>query len=160
MSILQHKHTLCTKTDRGSSSLYSSLRVLNSKFQIRIDSYQPAQACPWKFHNAVYANVGRKKIPKKNKKCNTLIRNLIVHIYTLVRLVYRFFFHRIFLRLTSLSELWTRFSVLVQFFILVLIEQIFFFICLRFRKKQKKIKDKFWQYAHLSDWLIHFSNFL
>ena len=77
----------------------------------------------------------------------------------LVRLVYRFFFHRIFLRLTSLSELWTRFSVLVQFFILVLIEQIIFFICLRF-SKTKKIKVKFWQYAHLSDWLINFSNFL
>ena len=28
---------------------------LNSAIQLRIDSYQPAQACPWKFHNAVYA---------------------------------------------------------------------------------------------------------
>ena len=56
LSILLHKHTLCTKTDRGSSSLCSSLRGLNSTIQLRIDSYQPAQACPWKFHNPVYAN--------------------------------------------------------------------------------------------------------
>ena len=55
LSILLHKHTLCTKTDRGSSSLCSSLRGLNSTIQLRIDSYQPAQACPWKFHNPVYA---------------------------------------------------------------------------------------------------------
>ena len=55
LSILLHKHTLCTKTDRGSSSLCSSLRGLNSTIQLRIDSSQPAQACPWKFHNAVYA---------------------------------------------------------------------------------------------------------
>ena len=53
--VLLHKHTLCTKTDRGSSSLCSSLRGLNSTIQLRIDSYQPAQACPWKFHNPVYA---------------------------------------------------------------------------------------------------------
>ena len=56
LSILLHKHTLCTKTDRGSSSLCSSLRGLNSTIQLRIDSYQPAQACPWKFHNPVYTN--------------------------------------------------------------------------------------------------------
>ena len=30
---------------------------LNSTIQLRIDSYQPAHACPWKFHNAVYTNV-------------------------------------------------------------------------------------------------------
>ena len=57
LSILLHKHTLCTKTDRGSSSLCSSLRGLNSTIQLRIDSYQPAQACPWKFHNPVYATI-------------------------------------------------------------------------------------------------------
>ena len=44
---------LCTKIDRGSSSL----RVLNSTIQLRIDSYQPAQACHWKFHNVAYTNV-------------------------------------------------------------------------------------------------------
>ena len=57
LSILLHRHTLCTKTGRGSSSLCSSLRGLNSTIQLRIDSYQPAQACPWKFHNPVYAIV-------------------------------------------------------------------------------------------------------
>ena len=54
LSILLHKHTLCTKTDRGSSSLCSSLRGLNSTIQLRIDSSQPARACPWKFHNAAH----------------------------------------------------------------------------------------------------------
>ena len=29
---------------------------LSSAIQLRIDSYQTAQACPWKFHQAVYAN--------------------------------------------------------------------------------------------------------
>ena len=58
LSILLHKHTLCTKTDRGSSSLCSSLRGLNSTIQLRIVSYQPAQVCPWKFHNPFYAIVG------------------------------------------------------------------------------------------------------
>ena len=57
LSILLHKHTLCTKTDRGSSSLCSSLRGLNSTIQLRIDSSQPARACPWKFHNAAHTNV-------------------------------------------------------------------------------------------------------
>ena len=46
LSILLHKHTSCTKTDRGTSSLCSSLRGLNSS--------QPARACPWKFHNAAH----------------------------------------------------------------------------------------------------------
>ena len=55
LSILLHKHTFCTKTDRGSSSLCSSLRGLNSTIQLRIDSYQPVHACPWKFHNPVNA---------------------------------------------------------------------------------------------------------
>ena len=57
LSILLHKHMLCTKTDRGSSSLCSSFRGLNSTIQLRIDSYQPAHACPWKFHNPVYAKL-------------------------------------------------------------------------------------------------------
>ena len=62
LSILLHKHTLCTKTDRGSSSLCSSLRGLNSTIQLRIDSYQPAHACPWKFHNPVYTIIYYKRL--------------------------------------------------------------------------------------------------
>ena len=54
LSVLVHKVCLCIKIDRGSSSLCSSLRGLNSTIQLRIDSYKSAQACPWKFHNAVY----------------------------------------------------------------------------------------------------------
>ena len=72
--ILLHKHTLCTETDRGSSSLCSSLTGLNSTIQLRIDNYQPAQACPWKFHNPVYANVSwwyrEYRFPKASQTCS------------------------------------------------------------------------------------------
>ena len=57
LSVLVHKVCLCSKIDRGSSSLCSSLRGLSSTIQLRIDSSQPAQACPWKFHNAAHTNV-------------------------------------------------------------------------------------------------------
>ena len=62
LSVLVHKVCLCCKINRGSSSLCSSLRGLNSTIQLRIDSYQPAQACPWKYHNAVYTIVHINKI--------------------------------------------------------------------------------------------------
>ena len=57
LSVLVHKVCLCSKIDRGSSSLCSSLRGLSSTIQLRIDSSQPAQACPWKFHNAAHTTV-------------------------------------------------------------------------------------------------------
>ena len=56
LSVLVHKVCLCSKIDRGSSSLCSGLRGLSSTIQLRIDSSQPAQACPWKFHNAAHTN--------------------------------------------------------------------------------------------------------
>ena len=54
LPVLVHKVSLCSKIDRGLLSLCSSLRGLSSTIQLRIDSSQPAQACPWKFHNAAY----------------------------------------------------------------------------------------------------------
>ena len=42
LSVLVHKVCLCSKINRGSPSLCSSLRGLNSTIQLRIDSYQPA----------------------------------------------------------------------------------------------------------------------
>ena len=54
LSVLVHKVCLCSKIERGSPSLCSSLRGLSSTIQLRIDSSQPAQACPWKFHNAAH----------------------------------------------------------------------------------------------------------
>ena len=56
LSVLVYKVCLCSKIDTGLPSLCSSLRGLNSTIQLRIDSYQPTQACPWKFHNAVYTS--------------------------------------------------------------------------------------------------------
>ena len=81
LSISLHKHTLCSKIDRGSSSLCSSLRGLSSTIQLRIDSSQPARACPRKFHNAAHTNqhIQRKLLNFENwcngggvKKCINL----------------------------------------------------------------------------------------
>ena len=57
LSVLVHKVCLCSKIDRGSPRLCSSLRGLSSTTQLRIDSSQPAQACPGKFHNAAHTTV-------------------------------------------------------------------------------------------------------
>ena len=57
LSILVHKDCLCSKIDRGSPSLCISLRGLSSTIQLKIDSSQPARACPWKFHNAAHTNL-------------------------------------------------------------------------------------------------------
>ena len=102
LSILLHKHTLCTKTNRSLSSLCSSLRGLNSTIQLRIDSYQLAQACPWKFHNAVYTTIqysitytqgGTKRIHKITSRTtfrSSLCLNLLNRqLFTLRYLLYR-----------------------------------------------------------------------
>ena len=56
LSVLVHKVCLCSKIDRGSPSLCSSLRGLSSTIQLRIDSSQPARGCPRIFHHAAHTN--------------------------------------------------------------------------------------------------------
>ena len=68
---------------------------------------------------------------------------LILH--TLVRLVYRFFFHRIFLRLTSLSELWTRFSVFDAIFYPCELSKFWFWFFVLLNLRQIK-NDLFYQH--------------
>jgi hypothetical protein len=47
------------------SSLCSSLKGVSSAIQLKIDSYQPVQACPWKFNNVAYARVYYTVVRKK-----------------------------------------------------------------------------------------------
>ena len=130
--------------------LYENFHIFH--FQKRIVSVETIH------RNTVCANLLTSKLPADFVILCTVCWDELWHLLKvmtsssanyliLVRLVYRFFFHRIFLRLTSLSELWTRF-----FFLSLYLVQ-FFLLC---KTKQKKSKSKFWQYTHLSDWFMIF----
>ena len=80
------------------------------KFQKKIVSAETIHG------NTVCANLLTSKLPADFVILCTVCWDELWHLLKVMtsssanyRLVYRFFFHRIFLRLTSLSELWTRF---------------------------------------------------
>ena len=104
LSVLVHKVCLCSKIDRGSPSLCSSLGGLSSTIQLRIDSSQPARNCPWKFHHAVHTN----EYHSFSKKVRTIsaqhfVKNVdsLTSIWTVTRV--RFFFLLVSALFSSLS---------------------------------------------------------
>ena len=56
--------TINSELNGSTLDLWGCYRGLDSTVQLRIDSYQPAQSCSWKFYNIAYATVTLHQIQK------------------------------------------------------------------------------------------------